>query len=76
MGESGTTTSWSVKYDLPGIMSANLTLPALFREKKYDSNGGSGYRYSDSVSKRPYTGKTQFGDNGTGGFFSNIKKKK
>lgn len=76
MGESGTTTSWSVKYDLPGIMSANLTLPALFREKKYDSNGGSGYRYSDSVSKRPYTGKTQFGDSGTGGFFSNIKKKK
>lgn len=74
MGNSGTTTSWSSKYDLPGITSNDVTLPALLREESI--GGYKGDQRSGDNSRRPYTGKMQFGDSSTGGFFINIKKKK
>lgn len=71
MGEGGLGTAWSAKYDLPGITSDDVTLPALLNFGGYKDNQG----YGDKK-RKPYAGKTQFGDSSTGGFFSNVKKKK
>ena len=76
MGKGGSGTAWSVKYELPGIMSDNVTLPALLREGQSGENTNRYQRSGDNSRRRPYTGKTQFGDSSTGGFFSNVKKKK
>ena len=55
---------------LPSLMSKKQDLPC---HPETESNGNS-HNYNSGKNK-PYTGKTQFGDSSTGGFFSNISTK-
>lgn len=71
-GNGGTSTAWSIKYQLPKITDSDLSLPEYEKsgEQKNEKRRSKGKSYNDMP--KSY----QFGNSGTGGFMSNVKKRK